>query len=185
LTGERQAWDELFEDHCGAIRAVAAWKKWGFDPLEAEDVCQNIMEAVIKSLKSFEFKSRLSTFIYKIAVSTCVAQLRNKTARKRGSGFSHLSLDTAEAECVAEPCHAFGSRFKDQEQLLLDREMLQSLIAALAKLGEPCKELIQSRYFNEVSFREISQKTGVKENTLVVQMKRCLVRLSNYLQAEV
>ncbi len=185
LTGEKRAWDELFELHCGAIHAIAAWKKWGFDPLEAEDVSQNILEAVIKSLKSFEFKSQLSTFVYRIAVSTCVAQLRNKTALKRGWGFSHLPLDPEEADAFTEHSQAFGSRFRDQEQLLLDREMLQSLIGALSKLGEPCKRLIRSRYFDEVSFHEISRKTGVKENTLVVQMRRCLVRLSNYLQAEV
>lgn len=185
LAGESEAWDELFEEHCGAIRAVAAWKKWGFDPHEIEDVSQSVMEAVIKSLKTFEFKSRVSTFVYKIAVSTCVGYLRRKTARKRGAGFMHVPLDPIETDSCHSLTGEVSSGLKNQEQLLLDREMVQSVRAALGKLGKPCRDLIRSRYFMDISFREISERTGVKENTLVVQMKRCLIRLSNYLQAEV
>jgi predicted DNA-binding protein YlxM (UPF0122 family) len=42
--------------------------------------------------------------------------------------------------------------------------------------------LIEARYFSDISFQEMAKRRGVKANTLVVQLKRCLVRLLGFLK---
>jgi RNA polymerase sigma factor (sigma-70 family) len=74
--------------------------------------------------------------------------------------------------------------FGNPEDLLIRSETIQRVGKALARLNERCRELVRDRYFSELSFLEIAEKTGIKENSLVVQLKRCLVRLLGILEGE-
>ncbi|MBI5568369.1 MAG: sigma-70 family RNA polymerase sigma factor [Desulfomonile tiedjei] len=184
LAGERDAWDTLFEAHFPTISSIAAWKKWGFDRADIEDVRQDILEAVIRSLKTFEFRSRLSTFIYRISVSSCIAHLRRKTATKRGGGGAiTLSMECGEERAGNNAIFDGLSITKNPEKLLIDQEGLRAMRGALARLDERCRELIRFRYYEELSFSEIAAMTGTKENTLVVMLRRCLLRLLDSVKA--
>ncbi len=184
LTGDRTAWDDFLEGHYGTVLSVAGWKKWRFDPQEVEDVCQEIMTEIVRSLRTFKFKSNLGTFVYKVAVNTCIAQLRKKTAVKRKTLSAQVALDPIESQTDGHGAHICVNPGKSQEDLLLEQEELGSLKRALFKLEKRCKELIEARYFSDISFQEIADRTGVKTNTLVVQLKRCLVRLLGILREE-
>ncbi|MCA1960312.1 MAG: sigma-70 family RNA polymerase sigma factor [Desulfomonile sp.] len=184
LTGDRKAWDEFFDANYRTISSVVAWRRWGFTPAEAEDVTQDIFEAIIKSLKGFEFRSKLSTFVYKISVSICIARLRKRAALKRGSGRAELPIDPFMETMEIDTTTTRGGSLDNPEDLLIRRESIFAVGKALTGLNERCRELIRFRYFNELSFQEISEITGLKENSLVVQLKRCLARLFGILQAE-
>jgi RNA polymerase sigma-70 factor (ECF subfamily) len=142
------------------------------------------LEAVVKSLGQFEFRSKVGTFVYKIAVSTCIACLRKKTAQKRGCGIAELPIDSFTETMGIEKACLDTAGFGNPEDLLVRRETIHRVGKALARLNERCQELVRARYFSELSFQEIAERTGLKENSLVVQLKRCLVRLFGILQAE-
>jgi RNA polymerase sigma-70 factor (ECF subfamily) len=182
LRGNQRAWEKLFKGHHRLVRSIAGWNKWSFTQHETEDVVQEIVEQVVKSLRGFQFQSRLSTFIYKIAVNTCVAQLRKKTALKRRSDLDCVALDTVgngdqESETLVPVAGG-----KNQEEVLLDRENVQVIRKVLGSLDERCKELIRFRFFEDLSFEQIAAKLEAKRNTLVVRLKRCLDRLFKRLQ---
>ncbi len=178
VKGDHVAWEEFFRRHYGAISSVASWRKWRFDPNELEDVKQDVIVQIIKSLQTFGFKSSLGTFVYKIAVNTCIAQLRRKRALKRKADCAEVALDPIESGTDDENwAHICIAPDKNQEQLFQDQETLDSMKKALFRLDDSCKALIDQRYFEESSFQEISQKTGVKVNTLIIRLKRCLTRL--------
>jgi RNA polymerase sigma-70 factor, ECF subfamily len=182
LRGDQQAWEQLFEEHLRLVRSIARWTKWSFSPHETEDVIQEIVEQVVRSLRTFQFQSRLSTFVYKIAVNTCVAQIRRKTALKRGSDVDCVALDTVgdgdqDAGTLAAP-----SGGKNQEEILLHQENIHLIREALGSLDKKCKELIRFRFFDEFSFEQIADRLKAKKNTLVVRLKRCLDRVFQRLQ---
>jgi len=185
LNGDRRAWDEFLDAYYRTITSVVAWRRWRFTQAEAEDVTQDILEAVVKSLKNFEFRSKVSTFVYKISVSTCIARLRKRTAQKRGSGMAEVPIDSLVETMDLHTACTSGGSLGNPEELLMRQESVFAVGKALAGLNEKCRELIRFRYFSELSFQEISEMTGLKENSLVVQMKRCLMRLLGVLQAEV
>ncbi len=50
---------------------------------EAEDATQEVFISVFQSLPQFKGDSKLSTWIYRIAVNKCREQIRHKTRKKR------------------------------------------------------------------------------------------------------
>jgi RNA polymerase sigma-70 factor (ECF subfamily) len=178
VKGDHSAWEEFFRRHYGAISSVASWRKWRFDPHELEDVKQEVTLQIIKSIETFSFKSSLGTFVYKIAVNTCIAHLRRKRALKRKADCGEVALDPIESGTEDENwAYICATPNKNQEELFQERETLESLKKALFNMDDRCKELIDQRYFEEISFQEISQQTGVKVNTLIIRLKRCMARL--------
>jgi|WetSurMetagenome_2_1015567.scaffolds.fasta_scaffold147130_2 RNA polymerase sigma-70 factor, ECF subfamily len=183
LAGDQRAWGLFFDSHYRMISSIAAWKKWGFDHAEREDVTQEILEGVVKSLRSFEFKSRVSTFVYRIAVSSCIATLRKRTAGKRRAESGCVPLEMWDGEASSEAAGECSTPLANPEKLLMQRESISAVRQALALLGQACQDLIHLRYFDELSFSDIAAQTGTKENTLVVRLRRCLTRLLEHLQA--
>jgi RNA polymerase sigma-70 factor, ECF subfamily len=184
LTGDPEAWEEFCQCYYGTIASIASWKRWRFDTQDLEDVTQDIVAELIRSLKNFEFKSDFRTFVYKIAVRTCIARLRKKSTLKRSFHSAPVPVDPIESGTEAgwgHICIEFG---KNQEELLLEEETIHRVKKALYRLEEYCKELIKQRYFAEIPFHEIARKTGVKTNTLVIQLKRCLIRLLSIMNEE-
>ncbi len=57
---------------------------------EAEDITQEVFIQVFKSIKHFNEKSRLSTWIYRITITKCLDELRKKKAKKRFAFFTNL-----------------------------------------------------------------------------------------------
>ncbi len=184
LTGDPEAWEEFCRCYYSTIAAIASWKKWRFDAQDLEDVTQDILAELIRSLKNFEFKSDFRTFVYKIAVRTCIGRLRKKSTLKRGSHSFPVPVDTIEAGTEASWGHICTAIAKNQEQLLLEKETIHRMKKALYRLEEYCKELIKQRYFADIPFHEIARKTGTKANTLVIQLKRCLMRLVSIMNEE-
>lgn len=182
LTGDQAAWEAFVDAHYCAIVSVVSWKKWRFDTQEIEDVTQEVMAEIVKALKTFEFKSNLGTFVYRIAVNTCGGNLRKKTAIKRRLYSAQVALDPIESGADRQRMEICVNPGRNQEEALLEQEELFSLKKALFKLDEQCKNLIRQRYFSDSSFEEISRRTGIKTNTLVVQLKRCLARLLTVLK---
>jgi len=185
LAGDKLSWDRFFEIHYGTIRSVAGWRKWGFDTYEVDDVTQEILEETVKSLQRFDFRSQVSTFLYRIAVNTCISHLRKKKARKRICDHDCVPLNlSSRADHEYESGHVTPDPHKNQEDMLLESENIHALRKGLDSLGRQCRELIGYRYFEELSFQEIASKLNTKQNTLVIQLKRCLLRLLRHLQTD-
>jgi RNA polymerase sigma-70 factor, ECF subfamily len=184
LTGDPEAWEEFCQCYYSTIASIASWRRWRFEAQDLEDVTQDILTELIRSLKTFEFKSDFRTFVYKIAVRTCIARLRKKSTLKRNCPTITVPVDPIESGTETAWGHICIELAKNQEELLLEKETIHRVKKALLQLEEYCKELIRQRYFAEIPFREIARKTGVKTNTLVIQLKRCLIRLLGILNEE-
>jgi len=184
-SGDREAWDLLFETHYPTISAVASWRKWRFQPEDQEDIIQEILAEVVKALNSFEQACSLSTFVHRISVNTCITCLRRKAALKRRSSQLQTPLDMVGSGDDPGAVQLKANPESGPEELLLAKERVSFLRNALAALEERCKELITLRYLMELSFAEIAERTGAKTNTLVVQLKRCLNRLFKMIEGEI
>lgn len=182
LRGDNVAWDRLVELHYPKIAGIVRWPKWKFDRHEIEDVIQEALEEVVKSLKGFKFQSALGTFVHTITVNTCIEQIRKKTAAKRDALC--MGLDSVGADCEDPDIHIPRSFDGNQEELLLGKEQIGLLKRALATLDKRCKELVRFRFFEDLSFQEIAERLNTKQNTLVVQLKRCLLRILKQFQTE-
>ena len=125
--------------------------------MEAEDLLQEVFVKVWQNLHSFRGDSQVSTWIYRIAVNTCLYQIRATKNKKS------VDLDKAPVLVQSEPAT------KEQQVQLLHK--------AISELKESDR-LIITLLLEEVSYLEIAQITEITEVNLRVKIHRIKQQLS-------
>lgn len=182
LRADNHAWETLQERHRPRIAGIVMWPKWKFERHEIDDVIQETWLQLVKSLKEFKFQSSLGTFIYTITEFTCIEQIRKKTAAKRDG--LRVELDTVSADQDDPDIHIPRNPGPNPEDEILRSEQIGILKRGLASLDKKCKELVRLRFFEDVPFRDIAARLDEKPNTLIVQLKRCLLKIMKQFQTE-
>lgn len=115
----------------------------GADPTQAEDLAQQALLTFRLALPGFEGRSTLKTFLYGITSNVCRAD-RVREARRR-------DILAADAATVAELLH----HHDDEAEAALERERLEALERALARL--PAREafLVRARLGEQLGYEQI------------------------------
>ncbi|MFN3407610.1 MAG: RNA polymerase sigma factor [Limisphaerales bacterium] len=172
--GDAAAWDELFDRHYApAMRFV--FTLGDFSPEDAEEICQEAFLAVIRHLGSFDGRSQFQTWLFRIAANKARDFREKQTAAKRGGGQATISLDVKHPETGRVPDPPSAQPGPDGE--LLRAEQAELLRAALARLGEPCREIIELRYFGDLSYEELAAALALNVKTVSSRLSKCLDRL--------
>jgi RNA polymerase sigma-70 factor (ECF subfamily) len=137
---------------------------------DAEDIAQQVFAKVYFSLKNFDFRSSLLTWIYKITVNECYDYLRKKRVRKLvyESDFSQEDAQRMES---SEPA-VDGSVPADTR--LAQRDLILKL---LSKVSEEERNLILMKEVEGHSVEELAGMTGLNENTIKVKLFRTRQKL--------
>jgi len=136
---------------------------------DAEDIAQQVFTKIYFSIGSFDFRSSLLTWIYKITVNECYDYLRKKKVRKLvyESDFSEEEAQRMERS-EANP----GDRPIDTA--LAQRELAVKL---LSKVSEEDRKLLLLKEVEGYSVDELAQMTGMNENTIKVKLFRARQKL--------
>ena len=59
----------------------------------------------------------------------------------------------------------------------MNAEQVTLVHQALEQLGEPCREIIELRYFGDLSYDEISHSLDLNPKTVSSRLSKCLDRL--------
>ena len=178
--GEPGAWDELFEQHYAAAGRFIFQLDPSFTREDAEEICQEVFLAVIRNLESFQHESRFQTWLFRIAANKARDYRERQHARKRGGGQTPLSLQAEDPETgltLDPPSSAPTPDFaliREERNVLVDQ--------ALERLGDPCREIIQLRYFGDMSYEEIGRALGINTKTVSSRLSKCLDRLETMLR---
>lgn len=118
---------------------------------DAEDVSQEVFIAVVQSIGSFEGKSSLSTWVYRICLTKSYEHIRSKRRKKRfGILVSLFHEDTA------EPIKEIGD-FTHPGVLLENKERAKLLFTAIRKLPENQQKAFVLHKVEGLSYREIAE----------------------------
>jgi RNA polymerase sigma-70 factor (ECF subfamily) len=137
---------------------------------DAEDIAQQVFAKIYFSIKNFDFRSSLLTWIYKITVNECYDYLRKKRVRKLvyESDFSEEdALRMENNESASEQGTPVDIR-------LAQRDLVVKL---LDKLSEDDRTLLLLKEVEGHSVEELSQMTGMNENTIKVKLFRARQKL--------
>ena len=137
---------------------------------DAEDIAQQVFSKIYFSIKNFDFRSSLLTWIYKITVNECYDYLRKKRVRKLvyESDFSEEDAQRMQnIDTAVEQGPAVDTR-------LAQRDLLMKL---LAKLSSEDRGLLLMKEVEGHSVEELSQMTGMNENTIKVKLFRARQKL--------
>jgi RNA polymerase sigma-70 factor (ECF subfamily) len=173
--GEERAWNELFDLHYAPAARFVFQLSPAFSQQDVEEICQETFLAVIKNIRSFEGGSRLQTWIFRIAANKARDYRERQQASKRGGGQSVVSLQQENGEDNL-PLQVPSSQ-PAPDALLMRAERADDIGLALERMEEPCREVIQLRYFADLSYDEIAQELGMNPKTVSSRLSKCLDRL--------
>lgn len=117
----------------------------------------------------------LATFLGSITRNLAIDRWRRRSADKRGGGELTLVLDEL-AGCV--------SGAESPETDLMRKEVGAALNRFLQTLPEQDRTVLLCRYYFANTQREISQKTGLTENSVKVSLRRSRKALGRFLEKE-
>jgi RNA polymerase sigma-70 factor (ECF subfamily) len=119
------------------------------DPDDAQEVAQDTLLSMVRSVRDFRGEASLSTWLYTVARSFCIKKRR----RTKGAPAHHEPLDAAAREQAAGPAPS-------PEQTLLGRETRDAVAAALDQLEPEAREVVILRDLEGLTAPEVAQVTG-------------------------
>ncbi len=137
---------------------------------DVEDIAQQVFAKIFFSLKSFDFRSSLITWIYKITVNECFDYLRKRKVRKLVYE-SDLSEDEARRVENSEPQ---VDRQIPADASLAGRDYVLKL---LSRVSEEERMLLMMKEVEGYSVEELANRTGMNENTIKVKLFRARQKL--------
>ena len=167
-TGDESAFQELVEKYqskvFSIIHGIVRQRN------DVEDIAQQVFAKVFFSIRNFDFRSSLITWIYKITVNECFDYLRKKKVRKLVYE-SDLSEDEVRRVENTEPN---VDRQVPADASLAGRDYVTKL---LSRVSEEERMLLMMKEVEGYSVEELAAKTGMNENTIKVKLFRARQKL--------
>jgi RNA polymerase sigma-70 factor (ECF subfamily) len=173
--GEAAAWDELFDLHYAAAGRFIFQLAPDFSHEDADEICQEVFLSVIKNLDSFAGESQFQTWLFRIATNKARDFREKRIAAKRGGGQTPVSLQSENPETGLTPDPPSGAPSPDE--FLMNAEQQALVRAALEQLGEPCRQIVELRYFGDLSYEELGATLNLNVKTVSSRLSKCLDRL--------
>ncbi len=137
---------------------------------DVEDIAQQVFSKVYFSLRNFDFRSSLITWIYKITVNECFDYLRKKKVRKLVYE-SDLSEDEVRRVENTEPA---TDRTPRADTTLARRDYVLKL---LTRVSEEERNLLMLKEVEGYSVEELAAMLSMNENTIKVKLFRARQKL--------
>ncbi len=154
------------EQHRDALYRVCC--AYARDDADRQDIYQEVLIHIWNSLDRFRGQSSVGTWMYRIAVNTCLNWLRREKRRSQ-------MLERARQEQPASPpVEGMG-----METVAADE--VRQFYACVAGLA-PVDRLLVSLYLEEMPSAEIGAVLGISEGNVRVKLHRIKIQLRDMLE---
>jgi RNA polymerase sigma-70 factor (ECF subfamily) len=130
---------------------------------DREDVAQQVLLDAFRALPRYRGTSRLSTWIYSLALRRVADYFRSSQRRDMPSGWPG---DDSFPPLPSTP----GALAPDEQAVRRDENRRVS--RALARVGDPERSVLLAYYLGEMSVVEISRTLGMPEGTVKTRLHR-------------
>ncbi len=137
------------------------------DPQDAQDAAQDVFLKAYRGLNGFRPDASLYTWLYRIAVTTCLDYKRK--SRREVFRSEHLTEDLPSDE-------------PSPEQLYESGEISESIQLALQKLPEKLRAAIVLREIEGLSYEEIAEVLHTSAGTVKSRISRAREQLRHLLK---
>jgi RNA polymerase sigma-70 factor, ECF subfamily len=173
--GNKDAWDTLFDRYYGTVARFVFQLSGEFNHEDTEEICQETFLSVVRNLSSFKGRSSFQTWLLRIAANKAMDYREKTRAAKRGGNAVHVSIDQrrTDDELPIDP----PSGNPGPDALMQIAETSRLVRQSLDRLGDPCREIIELRYYGELSYQEIAAELHLNPKTVSSRLSKCLDRL--------
>jgi RNA polymerase sigma-70 factor, ECF subfamily len=154
--------------HDGAILKVA--RAYTLTTEDCEDLAQEILLQVWRSLPQFQGRASPTTWFYRVALNTALGWHRNEHRRRARErpilAIEHLSVTGL-----------------DSSQEFVQREAVERLYAAIRQLPKTDAALVLL-YLDDMSYRQMAEVLGISESNVGVKLNRTKKALGELMKEE-
>jgi RNA polymerase sigma factor (sigma-70 family) len=141
-------------------------RKMVIDHDDADDLTQEVFIKVHKHIEGFREDAQLYTWIYRIATNECLSFLQKKKRR------FFLPIGDVAGELASKLDHS-GHVSGDEIQLKLQK--------ALLKLPDKQRLVFNMKYFDDMSYEEISEITNTTVGALKASYHHAVKKIEDFL----
>lgn len=160
----KKAFLALVTQHQGIIHKVCSI--YCDNGTDRQDLFQEVLLQVWKSYPSFKGQSKVSTWLYRVALNTAISMFRKKSRRPK-----EQSLGFTEFQLADTP-----PNFEYEER----QRYLHKAIEKLNKI----ERAIIMLYLEDHSYHEISEIMGISETNVGVKLHRIKTKLKRIVQKQ-
>jgi RNA polymerase sigma-70 factor, ECF subfamily len=162
--GEMAAFQELVEKYKQKVYYMALDMTRNHH--DAEDLSQEVFMKMYASIKDFRGDSKLSSWLYRIAMNLCI----DKSRRKR---LQMVELD--------EKIYEKPATEATPDVAIQSRAMQVQIQEALTKLPPRQRSIFVMRHYDELMLKEIAEALDISEGTVKAQLFRAIQKLQKEL----
>ena len=155
MNNTEQQFSQLVNDNRSTIYSVCYM--FSNDADEVADLFQEVLVKLWNGYGSFQGKSDIKTWIYRVTLNTCITIDRKKRRNRK----AELSMDV--------------DYFDSQEQETAQVRILHERIARL----QPLDRAIILLWLEQISYGEIGEIVGISAKNVSVRLARIRVQLKN------
>jgi RNA polymerase sigma-70 factor (ECF subfamily) len=167
----------LFDKYYATAARFVFQLSGDFSHEDTEEICQETFLSVVRNLSSFQGRSSFQTWLLRIAANKAMDYREKTRAAKRGGNAVHIPIDATRTDDESPIDPPSGNPGPDV--LLQIAETSRLVRESLDRLGEPCREIIELRYYGDLSYEEIAGELRLNPKTVSSRLSKCLDRLLN------
>jgi RNA polymerase sigma factor (sigma-70 family) len=150
--GDPDAWNEFVERFSRYVYAIAG-RGFRLPQHDAEDVFQEVFARAYERLPELRSDDAVRPWLAQLTRRLCIDRLR---------------LNARDAPSDAEPDE------REVDDVLSQLDDAMSVRAALDKVGDPCREILDRFFCQDESYRTIGEHLEIPAGTIASRISRCL-----------
>ena len=171
IEGKQSAYAELMDRYRESIYFIMLKMVKHSD--DADDLTIEAFGKAFNRLEQYSPSYAFSTWLYKIASNNCIDFIRKKR-------ISVTSMDTGKITDYGEVIFFDAkSGTLDPEETFIQEQKVKLMRNLVSKLKPRYRELIEKRYFEELSYEEIATELDLPLGTVKAQLFRAREFLAN------
>lgn len=166
IQGEEPALEVLINRHKQRIYSFIYSKVYDKDV--AEDIFQDTFIKVIRTLKKGKYneEGKFLPWVMRIAHNLVIDHFRKNTRMPKFSNTGDFNIFSVLSDSTL-----------DAERSIIKNQVESDIRKVIEELPEDQKEVLMMRMYKDMSFKEISDKTGVSINTALGRMRYALINM--------
>lgn len=136
---------------------------------EAEDITLDTFTQVFKSIDSFRGESKLSTWLFRVAVNLCKNRKKRHARRHRSS---HQGLDSVAESSFSSAEGVVAGSVERPDELVEGMHMELIVKKAIMQIDAEFRRLVILRDVEDLSYEEIAEVTELPKGTVKSRIHR-------------
>ncbi|MEN6311048.1 MAG: RNA polymerase sigma factor [Acidobacteriota bacterium] len=174
--GDRAAFREFVEQYKKKVYFLALDVVG--NPVDAEDVSQEVFLKVHRSFGTFNREARLSSWLYRVTYNAGIDHLRRKALTPEAVEDEFL-----EASSRSEAPLAASSAFSDPTAAVEASQLQAKIELALEKVSPQEKAVFLLRHYNDLKLKEIAETLHLSTGSVKSYLFRAVKKLQRELGA--